>query len=607
MAETLQRRPLMGTDNILDLQNNGYKNTVSAIAEIVDNSIQANAKKVDIVIINDTTKSSNNISEILIIDNGDGMDEDEFGKALMMNAGTRSGAKNGLGKYGQGLPNSSISQTKRVEVFTKKDKLLFNHIDLIEIFESQDPFLPEIEIRESIDLSFILKTKYKFNGTGTIVRWVKPNKVKPANARLLAENIHNLAGRIFRYYLNGFKEGETVIKSEINILVYDFNGQEYDLNTAQSFKKIKPFDPMFLMENTRMDDDFPEWENPTSELHDIAKKEFEIEVNNRQNEIEKIKTKVEIVFSSVKAKERYRNGSGNGIANKEFGEIYKKRNILRSRGYQNIYIMRAHREIDYGDFGFMGASIDKEVLRWWSVEIKIDAALDSIIGIDNKKQQASNIRFIDANYEDDSHEILKWISTTVDANIEMLKNKIDDQYHQIGGGTRGAGSNGDATTTGEPLGPTEPGDPNTQDSEDPTEEEKKELFDWIKERYEDLTDSEIQGKVDWAFSISDQFIFVYTSLGDSTLYSYKTYGNKVLIEINYNHNFYKKFIQQLENESSDSNMDKKIRSIRLMISSFVKAEMSNKTDDKSILRYMRKYKNSIAISLDEYIDDLFNS
>ena len=62
-------RPLMGTDNILELQDNGYKSTVSAISEIIDNSIQANAKNIDIIIIKNTTKIEDEIEEILISDN----------------------------------------------------------------------------------------------------------------------------------------------------------------------------------------------------------------------------------------------------------------------------------------------------------------------------------------------------------------------------------------------------------------------------------------------------------------------------------------------------------------------------------------------------------
>ncbi len=113
--------------------------------------------------------------------------------------------------------------------------------------------------------------------------------------------------------------------------------------------------------------------------------------------------------------------------------------------------------------------------------------------------------------------------------------------------------------------------------------------------------------MDWAFSISDTYIFVYSNLGDTVLYDYQVYGTKVLIEININHSFYKQFIAQLESENTSPYDNKKIRSIRLLICSFVKAEINNKTEDKSIKRYLRKYKNSIAISLDEYIDDLFSN
>ena len=42
------RRALMGTNNILELQEHFYKNTVSSIVEIIDNSIQANTKNIDV-------------------------------------------------------------------------------------------------------------------------------------------------------------------------------------------------------------------------------------------------------------------------------------------------------------------------------------------------------------------------------------------------------------------------------------------------------------------------------------------------------------------------------------------------------------------------------
>lgn len=605
MAE--KRRPLMGTDNILDLQNNGYKSTVSAVAEIVDNSIQAEASKIDVVLVNNTTKSVDNIEELLIIDNGQGMNRDSFGKALMMNAGTRSGAKKGLGKYGQGLPNSSISQTTRVEVYTKqKSKLLFNYIDLIEIFESRDPFLPEIESVEFIDIPLIKENGLKFSHkTGTIVRWVKPNRIKPSTTRLLIENLTKVLGRIFRYYIHGFEEDNKIKNVDINLVVFDYNGEQYSLNNTYTEKKIKPFDPMFLMENTWMNEYFPEWQNPTSQLFDTAKKSFKVEIINAQNKVEKVQTDIEISFSHVKKEERYRNGNGKGIANRKFSEIYKRRNIIGTRGYQNISILRENREIDIGDFGFLGGGIDREILRWWSIEIKTDPIIDNIIGVDNKKQQASNIYFIDAESESDAHEILKWITTTISSNIKGLEKVIEDQYDQYIQSQDSQKKDNKKTEEGkEPLGPTEPDNhPEDDDGSNSKieDKDKKELFDWIKDRFPDLTDTEITNRVEWAFSISDKFIFVNSSIGDTVLYDYKVYGSKVLIEINKNHSFYKRFIKDLEAEESD----RKIRSIRLFICSLVKSELNNSTQNVEIQRYLRDYKNSFATALNDYIYDLF--
>ena len=128
-------RPFHGNNNMVDMQNNGYKSTISAISEIVDNSIDWGATLVQIVLIRNTTRKHDEIDEILIIDDGVGMDMGIFNKALQSNAGANSGARKGLGKYGMGLPNASISVTRRTEVYTKTlhGNILFNYLDLIEM------------------------------------------------------------------------------------------------------------------------------------------------------------------------------------------------------------------------------------------------------------------------------------------------------------------------------------------------------------------------------------------------------------------------------------------------------------------------------------------
>jgi hypothetical protein len=597
MANSL--RPLMGTENILELQDNGYKSSVSAISEIIDNSIQANATIVDVVIIKSTTRDKDEIEEILIIDNGDGMDEQSFDKALQMSSGNRSKAKKGLGKYGQGLPNSSISQTKRVEVYTKQKGLsLYNYIDLEEIYLSQEPFLPNIEKVTKIDFPFLKLSKYKVPTNGTIVRWINPNKVKPKTARTLTQHLQQLLGRTFRNFISGYTDGDgKLYKTEINVLVYDFNGATYEPNDLISIKKIKPFDPLFLMIDSQMNDQFPMLNHPTSVLYE----EPIINFFNVDYNSEIVSTKIEIKISY--AKKETRDSGGRNAGNVEIGKKYLYKNLIGTSGYDNISVVREGREIDFGSFGFI-SDISANTNRWWSVEILVEPIIDSIIGVDNKKQQASEIKLLDTTEVDylDNHEILRWISEKLYENLKTVKNIIDKQ---------------NATTTGQPNPPTgvalppggetERGEPVDPDHERDKEEQlkiKKDFFKWIKDRYKELTDVEINSIVDYALSIRDNHIFIKSDLGDTQLYSYSVFGTKVLIEINYKHSFYTKFMKNFE---EDPNQLKSLRSIRLLIGSMVNSEIVNATKDKNLIKDRRNIKNRMSESLDDYITDLYNN
>ena len=593
---TTTRRTLMGTDNILDLQDNGYKSTVSAISEIIDNSIQAKAKNIKIVLIRNTTRASDEIDEVLIIDDGIGMDELTFNKALQMSAGGRSGARSGLGKYGQGLPNSSISQTKRVEVYTwQNSSILYNHIDLDEIYNSGEAFLPEIETRQSVGIPVVNPRSLPLSDTGTIVRWVKPNRIRPKTVRTLVSHIEQLIGRTFRYFLVGFtdKDGHQY-KSKISVLVFDFNGHSYSRNDFSSISEIVPFDPMFLMERTQMNTLFPESQHPTSQvLGERISKIFHVDYNGHR-----LETTVEIKISYCKKEERERYGRNAG--GEPFGKKYLYRNLIGTSGYQNVSVIRAGREIDYGSFGFIRDVSDNRE-RWWSAEIFVEPVIDAQIGVDNKKQQASKIQFLDPSDGDynDNDEIIRWISTFLSENIKNVKNLINAQN----AGTGILNTLGSRNPHLPPGGETEVGDPVPipEGIEEPGI--KRDFFNWIRERYPNLVDTEINDIVDYALNMRDNHIFIKSDLGDTQLYSYKVFGTKVLIEINLNHSFYRRFMQQFENDESQQTS---LRSIRLIISSLVNAEIVNSTNDRSLIHDRKRLRNRMSESLDDYIEALYS-
>lgn len=106
-------------------RDSGYKDTVSALSELVDNAIQASARNV-FIRIRKTDETPYPI-QVYVLDDGVGMSAGVLREALRFGGSTRFNDRKGLGRYGMGLPNASLNQAKRVEVYTwqKPKKVTF--------------------------------------------------------------------------------------------------------------------------------------------------------------------------------------------------------------------------------------------------------------------------------------------------------------------------------------------------------------------------------------------------------------------------------------------------------------------------------------------------
>ena len=71
---------------IKSLRDSGYKNCAAALAELIDNSIEAKAKNINILVFEKSDTQNNRpnkrISEIVIYDDGIGMNEKVLEKSL---------------------------------------------------------------------------------------------------------------------------------------------------------------------------------------------------------------------------------------------------------------------------------------------------------------------------------------------------------------------------------------------------------------------------------------------------------------------------------------------------------------------------------------------
>ena len=103
------------------MRDNGYKNAAYAVAELIDNSIQAGASTVELLCVETeeqlVQRRRRRIKQIAVLDNGSGMDSDRLRTALQFGNGAYLNARTVLGRFGMGLPSASISQCRRVHVW----------------------------------------------------------------------------------------------------------------------------------------------------------------------------------------------------------------------------------------------------------------------------------------------------------------------------------------------------------------------------------------------------------------------------------------------------------------------------------------------------------
>ena len=135
---------------ILTFRAIGY-NLETAVADVIDNSISADAKN---IWFNSEWKGGNSV--ISILDDGCGMNNDELIQAM------KPGAKNpnderdekDLGRFGLGLKTASFSQCKNLIVVSKKEdfdtivNMVNKDISVIENFNNQNKDKDEVVINE---------------------------------------------------------------------------------------------------------------------------------------------------------------------------------------------------------------------------------------------------------------------------------------------------------------------------------------------------------------------------------------------------------------------------------------------------------------------------
>lgn len=203
--------PLFNSKQAMESQRrNGYRNTAAAAREIVDNAIEAGAKKVHVVFDRGNTEKharAESVTAIAFIDDGPGMRPQMAQYALMLGGGTHFDDPAFIGKFGFGLPNSSINQTRIVEVYTKIEDdatIRMAVLDLNTIPENGMHSIPE-EVEAELPAfvrKYLKDQKWKFEH-GTIVVWVGPDRLTYKSNSVLRSHLTDDFGVVYRNLLEG--------------------------------------------------------------------------------------------------------------------------------------------------------------------------------------------------------------------------------------------------------------------------------------------------------------------------------------------------------------------------------------------------------------------
>ena len=173
----------------------------SAISDLIDNSIAANAKCIHI-----SFEVNNESSLITVKDDGLGMSEDELISAMKFGSSDPLEERNktDLGRFGLGLKTASFSQCRRLMVCTKKtDHPSTSVVWDLDVVRQKDDWIAEKLDSSRADL-------------GTTITWEKLDRIKVdfEDTKYFLPILENLRDHIALTF-HRFIEGQTVDRISI--------------------------------------------------------------------------------------------------------------------------------------------------------------------------------------------------------------------------------------------------------------------------------------------------------------------------------------------------------------------------------------------------------
>ena len=530
------------------MRDNGYKNAAYAIAELMDNSIQAGANRVELLCVQKTDfveqRSRQRIDKIAVLDNGRGMNKEVLRMALQFGNGTNLDPEQQthMGKFGMGLPASSVSQARRVDVWSWQKGLksaMHTYLDIQEIERGSLDQVPEPVLTE-IPEEWLGWSK-EFGESGTLVVWSQIDRCIWRTGRAIIENSEQLIGRMYRKFL----EEDNV---KIRLACIESESLTYSID-----EYARPNDPLYLMVGTSTpapyDQEAMFEPYPDAESYDAK---LPIKLGDQTHYVN--------VRCSM-AKKSAREGGTAG--NRDYG-LHAKKNV-------GVSVVRAGRELELDP---SWASTTDPRNRWWGVEVEFPPALDEVFGVTNNKQSARNFAEVaNVSYDDlltegktisalkdemirdgDPHAYLLDVADYVRKQIKRMFDLVDQQLknqrsrearHETG--TRDAEKEAtEKTRERQAAGNRGESD---KDENKPVLERKTEITTGLTEQ--GLSEEDAKEIAENAVNDSLKYVFAEASIDSPAFFSVQPRGGALIITLNTRHPAYSRLVDVLERDKKD--------------------------------------------------------
>ena len=584
------------------MRDSGYRDSAHALAELIDNSIQAGAKTVEAICLDKTDmvnqRTRNRVDRIAVVDDGCGMTSETLRMALQFGNGTRLNSENqtGIGKFGMGLPNSSISQCQMVEVWTwqKKGKVYYSYLDINEIIAGKLTVVPEPTLRE-LPQDVVEKLKSPTGNSGTLVLWSTLDRIRWKSSKVLLQNSEFLIGRIYRYFIHN---------DSVKIRLAAFSKGVTGTWSSDYEVYAKPNDPMYLMNNTSC----PKLPDPYSveSMFEEYGEPVVLGVSLPDDpKVHEVIIRFSIVKQQIRKKliEQFTN-AGNSPAGK-----HAAHNI-------GISLIRAGRELELNKSHVIGYD---PVERWWGVEVSFPPALDEIFGVTNNKQSATAFGIL--NEDDDAaelgistqeyHEELKnnmdprWVMYEISRAIQRNLSSIRKQLSRMSEGVRKRNIDQplidpaeDAATRATRFRIDE-GHEGTSDLEEELTTQEK--TDHLTQRLTELGNDPVDAREIAVSHINSglKYVFQQQPYQGPSFFSVSSRGGSIIVTVNQEHPVSTYLIGLLE-ESENALSDKALLALKLMLCAW--ARLEDETQNQQLRQRYTDFRDSWGRLTKDFFD-----